>query len=208
MRELISPNSHAALRTDFYGLQDVQTSGAYLSCRSCIPNVCNSLHLCVSQFPAVNTSLITWNPSQERRVQLKTARGDFIIWKRASVPCRRTWVAQFCVTILKSVSSPPRFPSRPAFMLLIPTSGLIRMETWCFVQKWNQYCSHTGAVERKQPSDCVRQCWPILACRWGLPAAISLLTSVCCFCIAYLLGKSQFWPMLLQVQQTLDCVVH
>lgn len=175
-----------AHRTDLHSPQDVQTSAAHLFCQSSISNV--SARLCVSQSPAVSTSLITSNPSPERRVQLKTARGEFIIWKRASFPCRRTWVAQFGVTILKSVSSPPRFPSRPAFILLITTSGLIRMETWCFIQKWNQCCGHNGAVERRQPSVCVGLCWSILGCRRGLPVS-SLFTSVHRFCTVYLVGS-------------------
>ena len=41
-------------------------------------------------------------------------------------------MSHFSVTILKSGPTPfnlPRFESRPAFILLISTSGLIRMET-------------------------------------------------------------------------------
>lgn len=80
-------------------------------------------------------------------------------------------MAQFGVTILKSVSSPPRFPSRPAFILLITTSGLIRMETMFHPEMEPVPQPHWGRGEawRSQPPDRVGAtlnsdrvlCWPI-----------------------------------------------
>lgn len=66
-------------------------------------------------------------------------------------------MAQFGVTILKPVSSPPRFPSRPAFILLITTSGLIRMETMFHPEMGPVLQPHwgRGVAWRSQPSDCV-----------------------------------------------------
>lgn len=65
--------------------------------------------------------------------QLKRARGIFLYRNRLYSPVRGgAKVSHFNVTILKSGPSPfnlPRFQSRPALILLISTSGLIRMET-------------------------------------------------------------------------------
>lgn len=69
-------------------------------------------------------------------------------------------MAQFGVTILKSVSSPPRFLSRPAFILLITTSGLIRMETMFHpeMEPVLQPLWGRGEAWTSQPPDCFL-CW-------------------------------------------------
>lgn len=58
-------------------------------------------------------------------------------------------MSHFTVTILKSGPSLdlPRFQSRPAFILLISTSGLIRMETMLHLEMGPELQPHRGLTE-------------------------------------------------------------
>lgn len=87
---------------------------------------CSAVSLC-----RYSQLLIVLKP-HERWDQLKRAWGYFLYRNGLYSPVKGgVKVSHFSVTILKSGPSLnlPRFLARPAFILLISTSGLIRMET-------------------------------------------------------------------------------